>query len=75
MVSVLIQQVMVKPSPVLCARIRFSTKDVGFGFYRGNRTGSVGAHTQYGGYLVDWRKVRNYAVPDLTNFKVCFGTR
>lgn len=62
--------IMVQPSPVLLARVRFTTKQVGFGFYRGNQTGSVGAHTQYGGYLVDWRKVKNYNVPDLKNFNV-----
>lgn len=30
----------------------------------------MGAHTEYGGYIIDWRKVRNYAVPDLKEFKV-----
>lgn len=59
-----------KPSPVLCARLRFTTKEVGRGFYRGTRTGSVGAHTEYGGYVVDWRKVRNFKAPDLTGFKL-----
>lgn len=59
-----------KPSPVVCARLRFTTKEVGRGFYRGTRTGSVGAHTEYGGYVVDWRKVRNFNVPDLTGFKL-----
>ena len=59
-----------KPSSVLCARLRFTTKEVGRGFYRGTRTGSVGAHTEYGGYVVDWRKVRNFNVPDLIGFKL-----
>ena len=63
-------EIIMKPSPVLCARLRFTTKEVGKGFYRGNRTGSMGAHTEYGGYVIDWRKVRNYNMPDLTDFKV-----
>jgi len=63
---------MVKPSPQLQARMRFTTKQVGRGFYRGTRTGSMGAHTQYGGYIVDYRKTRHYVVPDFKNFKVNF---
>ncbi|RMZ79891.1 hypothetical protein DV738_g2942, partial [Chaetothyriales sp. CBS 135597] len=59
-----------KPSPQLFHRIRFTTKEVGRGFYRGNRTGAMGAHTEYGGYVIDWRKVRHYNVPDLTNFEL-----
>jgi len=61
---------MFKPSPNLCARLRLTTKQVNGGFYRGSRTGSMGAHTEYGGYVVDWRKVRHFNVPDLTEFKV-----
>ena len=61
---------MVKPSPILCARLRLTTKQVNGGYYKGNRTGSMGAHTEYGGYLIDWRKVRHYNVPDLKGFKV-----
>lgn len=61
---------MVKPSPQLSARLRFTTKQVGRGFYRGNRTGSVGAHTEYGGYLVDWRKTKRFNMPDIQDFNV-----
>lgn len=61
---------MVRPSLALQGRIRFTTKDVGRGFYRGNKTGSMGAHTQYGGYIIDWRKARNFNVPDLKDFPV-----
>ena len=60
-----------KPSPTLCHRVRFTTKQVGRGFYRGTRTGAMGAHTEWGGYLIDWRRVRHYNVPDLKDFKVC----
>lgn len=34
----------------------------------------MGAHTEYGGYIIDYRKVRNFAVPDLTDFNVCAAT-
>ncbi|ETN37820.1 uncharacterized protein HMPREF1541_07443 [Cyphellophora europaea CBS 101466] len=59
-----------KPSPTLCHRVRFTTKQVGRGFYRGTRTGAMGAHTEWGGYLIDWRRVRHYNVPDLKDFKL-----
>ncbi|KIW94754.1 uncharacterized protein Z519_04731 [Cladophialophora bantiana CBS 173.52] len=59
---------MVKPSPQLCARLRFTTKQVGRGFYRGNRTGSMGAHTEYGRYMIDWRKTVHYNMPDTKDF-------
>lgn len=44
-------------------RIPITTKDVGRGFYKGNRTGSMGRHTKYGGYIIEWNKVRTYVVP------------
>ncbi|KAL7899714.1 hypothetical protein HDV63DRAFT_321501 [Trichoderma sp. SZMC 28014] len=43
--------------------LKLTTKDVGRGFYKGNRTGSMGRHTKYGGYIVEWNKVRTYVVP------------
>ena len=49
---------------------RLTTKDVGKGFYKGNRTGSMGRHTKYGGYVIEWEKVRTYVVPDMKDFKV-----
>lgn len=57
----------------LCAKFRklpLTTKDVNKGYYKGNRTGSMGRHTKYGGYVVDYSKVRTYVVPDLAGFKV-----
>jgi hypothetical protein len=30
----------------------------------------MGRHTKHGGYIVDWAKVHDYAVPDLTNCTV-----
>ncbi|KAK5086637.1 60S ribosomal protein L27, mitochondrial [Lithohypha guttulata] len=51
-------------------RLRFSTKQVGRGFYRGTNTGSKGAHTKYGDYLIDWRKVRHFVVPNLQGSKL-----
>lgn len=57
-----------KPSPALLKRSRtrlpYNTKDVGSGFYKGTGTGSLGAHTIYGGYLIDYRKVREYVPPE-----------
>ncbi|EXJ78449.1 hypothetical protein A1O1_08849 [Capronia coronata CBS 617.96] len=61
---------MFKPSPQLCARLRFTTKDVGRGFYRGNRTGSMGSHTEFGGYVVDWRKTPHYNAPSAQDFSL-----
>jgi len=61
---------MVKPSPQLCARLRFTTKQVGRGFYRGNRAGAMGAHTEYGRYVIDWRKTVHYNMPEMKDFPV-----
>lgn len=54
--------------------LKMTTKDVGRGFYKGNRTGAMGRHTKYGTYVIMWDKVRTYAVPDLKDFKVGFST-
>lgn len=54
----------------LKTRLRFTTKQVGKGFYRGSNVGSLGAHTRYGDYIIDWRKVRHYVVPNLKDTKV-----
>lgn len=51
-------------------KLRLTTKDVNKGFYKGNRTGSMGTHTSYGTYKIDYAKVRTYVCPDLTGFKV-----
>lgn len=54
--------------------LKLTTKDVNKGFYKGNRTGAMGRHTKYGGYVIDWNKVRTYAVPEgLKDFKVSLG--
>ncbi|RKP13213.1 hypothetical protein BJ684DRAFT_20286 [Piptocephalis cylindrospora] len=31
----------------------------------GKRTGSMGNHTKYGGYVIDWKKVRHFVAPDM----------
>lgn len=51
-------------------RLRLTTKDVNKGFYKGTRTGNMGRHTKYGGFVVDWSKVRTYVCPSLEGFKV-----
>ncbi|RCI16725.1 hypothetical protein L249_2768 [Ophiocordyceps polyrhachis-furcata BCC 54312] len=51
--------------------LKLTTKDVNKGFYKGNRTGSMGSHTKWGGYRIDWAKVRTYVVPqNLDAFKL-----
>lgn len=51
-------------------RLALTTKQAGKDFYKGNRTGSMGRHTKWGGYQVDYKKVRTYVCPDLTGFNV-----
>src|SRR6266511_4288444 len=52
-------------------RLQLTTKQVGPGYYKGNRTGSMGEHTKWGGYVIDWTKVRTYVPPErLDAFKV-----
>ena len=65
-----------KPRQVFQVARRFrklplTTKDINKGFYKGTGTGSMGQHTKFGGYVIDWQKVRTYAVPaGLDAFKV-----
>ena len=59
---------MFKPTrPLLKARRRLAltTKQAAKkgGYYKGNRTGSQGWHTIWGGYIIDLRKVRTYVPP------------
>lgn len=55
----------------MMARLRLTTKQVNGGFYKGNRTGSMGYFAKNGSYVIDWKKVRTYAVPEnLKDFKV-----
>lgn len=51
-------------------RLALTTKMVNKGFYKGNRTGSMGTHTKWGGYTIDYKKVRTYMVPNLENCMV-----
>ncbi|KAK8069750.1 mitochondrial ribosomal protein L27-domain-containing protein [Apiospora phragmitis] len=44
-------------------KLPLTTKDANKGFYKGTRTGSMGHHTKFGGYVIDWQKVRTYVVP------------
>lgn len=62
-----------QPSPVLqraIKRLALTTKQGPHNFYKGNRTGAMGSHTKYGGYRLDWKKVRTYICPDLSDFNV-----
>ncbi|KAI0839979.1 mitochondrial ribosomal protein L27-domain-containing protein [Hypoxylon sp. FL0890] len=69
-----------QPTQALLKRFRklpLTTKDIKKGFYKGTRTGSMGRHTKFGGYIIDWNKVRTYVVPaGLDTFKLTpFVTR
>ncbi|KAK7931460.1 hypothetical protein PG985_002172 [Apiospora marii] len=71
-----------KPRQVFQVARRFrklplTTKDINKGFYKGTGTGSMGSHTKFGGYIIDWQKVRTYVVPPgLDSFKLSpFVTR
>ena len=68
--------IMFKPTQPLCRRLRrlaLTTKQVNGGYYKGTGSGSMGKHTKHGGFIIDWRKVRTYVVPNnLGEFKVCY---
>lgn len=62
---------MFKPSQPMLARLRLTTKQVNGGYYKGTRSGSMGYFAKNGSYVIDWKKVRTYVVPeDLDQFKV-----
>lgn len=48
----------------MMARLRLTTKQVGRGYYKGNRTGSMGFFAKPGSYVIDWKKVRTYVAPE-----------
>jgi large subunit ribosomal protein L41 len=53
--------------------LRLTVKDVNKGYYKGNRTGTIGRHTKHGGFIIDRTRVRTYVVPEgLKDFKVRF---
>ncbi|CAD6568340.1 MAG: hypothetical protein ASARMPREDX12_001373 [Alectoria sarmentosa] len=56
-----------KPTATLYSRLRrlpLTTKQVSNGYYKGTGTGAMGRHTKHGGYMIEWRKVRTYVVPE-----------
>ncbi|KAK5119681.1 hypothetical protein LTR85_007256 [Meristemomyces frigidus] len=62
-----------QPTPVLQRAIRrlaLTTKQGPHNYYKGNGTGAMGQHTKYGGYRIDWKKVRTYVCPDLREFNL-----
>jgi hypothetical protein len=64
---------MVKPSMPMMARLRLTTKHTRGGYYKGNRSGSMGSFVQPSSkYEVDWNKARTYVVPteSMETFKV-----
>ncbi|GBF63758.1 54S ribosomal protein L27 [Trichophyton mentagrophytes] len=63
---------MFRPTQCMQARLRLTTKQVGPGYYKGNRTGSMGRFgRKKGTYIIEWEKVRTYVVPEgLADFKL-----
>ncbi|KAK2758170.1 hypothetical protein FQN54_004014 [Arachnomyces sp. PD_36] len=62
---------MVKPTQPMMARLRLTTKQVNGGYYKGNRTGSMGYFERNRRYVIDYSKVRTYVVPEgLADFKL-----
>ncbi|RAL09824.1 mitochondrial 54S ribosomal protein mL41 [Aspergillus homomorphus CBS 101889] len=63
---------MFKPTkPLMRMRLRLTTKQVNGGYYKGNRTGAMGYFAKNGSYVIDWKKVRTYVVPEaLDQFKL-----
>ncbi|KAH8700492.1 50S ribosomal protein YmL27 [Talaromyces proteolyticus] len=60
-----------RPSQPLMMRLRLTTKQVNGGYYKGTRSGSMGFFNKHGEYVIDYRKVRTYAVPEnLKDFKL-----
>lgn len=51
-------------APSAIRRLALTTKQTNAGFYKGNRTGTIGWHTKYGGFRIDWLRVRTYVVPE-----------
>lgn len=54
-------------------RLKLTTKMVNGGYYKGTGSGAMGSHTKYGGYKIDWEKVRTYKCPDLSGCEVRSG--
>lgn len=46
-----------------------TTKQAGHGFYKGNRTGTIGSHTKWATFVINWAKVKTYKMPD--NLEAC----
>ncbi|KAF3482961.1 IQ and HECT domain-containing protein [Arthroderma uncinatum] len=63
---------MFRPTQCMQGRLRLTTKQIGPGYYKGNRTGSMGHFGRKKGiYIIDWEKVRTYVVPEgLAEFKL-----
>jgi hypothetical protein len=61
-------RIMFQPTQALfraLRRLALTTKQAANkgGYYKGNRTGSMGWHTKRGRYVVDYHKVRTYVAP------------
>jgi len=45
-------------------RLALTTKSANKGYYKGTGTGNMGQHDKWGGFKIDWTKVRTYVVPE-----------
>ncbi len=45
-------------------RYPLSTKDGKKDYYKGTGSSGIGRHTKYGGYIIDWSKVKTFVVPE-----------
>jgi len=63
-----------RATQALFRRIRnfqLTTKQGPKDYYKGTGSGRMGDHTKYGGYIVNYDRVRTYCVPqNLNSFKV-----
>ena len=60
-----------KPLQRALRRLALTTKQGPHNYYKGNGTGAMGWHTKYGGYRIDYKKVRTYVCPDMEVEDVC----
>lgn len=48
-------------------RTALTTKQGNKTMYKGTRSSGIGKHTRYGGYTIQWRKVRTFVTPEHYN--------
>ncbi|CAI4056086.1 hypothetical protein SKDZ_02G3870 [Saccharomyces kudriavzevii ZP591] len=51
-------------------RVALTTKQGNKTMYKGTGASGIGRHTKFGGYMINWKKVRTYVTPDIVNFEL-----